>query len=284
MGRLALLLFLLSLLSSSIFAATKKSSLQDRNLKLWGTEFLWVTPSSVSNKEIERALSDLRKNSRAYDPDCLWTQDAKSKCEDSPLPKVTSELDALAASLKAETDGAFDVILEKEGKKFRDYGGLVQGYVLENLKKTPGKWSANFAGDFFVPEGAGDLREIYVGDWGMSGLPFAKVKMNSGWVIGSLAPENGSAIIDPATKSPKSKADFQKIVLFAKPEFNGSRLDAWSTALIIGGKPLLKKLRELKAYEGQWEYFYADSSNNLICSKNLKCKLFGSNRTIVTPW
>lgn len=281
MGRLALLLFLLSLLSSSIFAATKKSSLQDRNLKLWGTEFLWVTASSVSNKEIERALSDLRKNSRAYDPDCLWTQDTKSKCEDSPLPKVTSELDALAASLKAETDGAFDVILEKEGKKFRDYGGLVQGYVLENLKKTPGKWSANFAGDFFVPEGAGDLREIYVGDWGMDGLPFAKVEMKSGWLIGS---ELSPSIIDPTTKAPTPKSDFKKIVLFARPDFNGARLDAWSTALVVGGKPLLKKLKSLTAYEGQWEYFYADSSDNLICSKNLKCKLYGSNRMIVTPW
>lgn len=282
MGRLTLFISI-SIFSVSSFAAPKKVSLPDHRTALWGTDFKWISPSSSTKKQIEQSLADLKRNSRAYDPDCLWSKDSKDKCEKSPLPKVTAELDSLAESFKAETDGAFNVIIEKEGKKYRDYGGLVQGYVLDKFRKISGDWSANFAGDIFVDKKLSGARSLTIEDPEVEGLRLADVKMNSGWMFGSDSPKLGSKIADPKTGKP-AESEFHKIVLFAKPEFSGARLDAWSTSLIVGGKSLLKKLRDMKQFKGQWEYFYVDSRNQFICSKNLKCKLIGGDKTVVLPW
>ncbi len=275
--------FLLSLL---VLAAPAWSA-TPVTIDLWATKFTFLTSDKKTETQIKTEMNKFIASSRAYDPDCYYGTGKEKACGETPDKKTTDELDTLAASMKTETDSSFSVSREKDGKKYRDYGGFAQGFVLEKLKeKTKGPFAANFAGDILL---TGDLDKSFpliINDPEAEGLPFATVNMKRGWIIGSNAPEMGGAIVDPATGKLKQKSEFYKVVLFAKQDFSGARLDAWSTALIVGGKTLLKKLWDEKKYQGQWAWLTIDNQGNATCSDNLSCQLFNKTgaRTVNVNW
>lgn len=256
-------------------------------IDLWATKFTWTANDKKIDNAIAGEMKKVIASSRAYDPDCYYGAGKSGTCSANTDKKTTDELDSLSAALKSETNNAFSVEREKDGKKIRDFGGLAQGYVLEKLKsQVKGNWAANFAGDIFISGALSSPLPLIIEDHEAEGLPYASVSMNAGWIIGSEAPEAGSKIIDPVSGKFKEKSDFYKVVLFAKPEFSGARLDGWSTALIVGGKELLKKLWEDKAYAGQWAWLTIDNRGNGACSENLNCQLFNKtgSRTVTVNW
>lgn len=269
------------LLLSGISAAAPQS------IDLWATKFTWTSPDRKTESLIGSEMKKVIASSRAYDPDCFYGTGKEKTCGATPDKKLTDELDALSADLNKETMNAFSITREKDGKKFRDYGGIAQGYVLEKLKSlVKGNWAANFAGDILI---TGPLKEpvpLSIEDYEAEGLPFASVTMSQGWMLGSEAPEAGGRILDPSTGKFKEKSDFYKVVLFAKPDFSGARLDGWSTALIVGGKDLLNKLWENKTYKGQWAWLTIDNRGNATCSENINCQLFNKtgSRTVSINW
>lgn len=261
------------------------AAIPEKKIELWATSLSWMSKDKTALSALEKDVKKISSLSRAYDPDCYWVKDRSKTCDKNPDPKLTEELDSLAAKFKEETGGAFDVVRKVDGKSYREYGGMVQGYVIDKLKQNPGAWGVNFAGDIFVSKPLPELKPIVIDDWEVSGLPLAHVHMTSGWVIGSNSTENGSKIVDPKTGNLKKDSHFQKIVLFAKPEFSGARLDAWSTALIVGGRELLVKLRDLKEFEGQWGYIAVDNQDTIGCSSNLTCtKITDKGRLVEVPW
>ena len=272
---------LLLLSSLPALAALPKGSVD-----LWATKFTWMAKDKTSSAALRNEIKKIAANSRAFDPDCFYNQ-PKDKCTDNADAKTTAELDLLAAVLSKETNGAFNVNREKDGKTFRDFGGLAQGFIMEKMKPMmKGPWAGNFSGDMYISEKFPQSIPLIIADHEITDMRYATVTMSSGWLLGTSAPAYGSKVVDPATKKLKTDSDFAKIVLFAKPEFSGARLDAWSTALIVGGKDLLKKLWENKDYEGKWAYMYIDAKNRPTCSRNLQCNLLTKDgvRTVAVPW
>lgn len=273
--------------SSFLILMSGISSAAPQTIDLWATKFTWSSPDKKTEASIGNEMKKVVTTSRAYDPDCFYGTGKEKTCGATPDKKLTEELDALSAALNTETNKAFSVIREKEGKKYRDFGGLAQGFVLEKLKaQVKGNWFANFAGDILITGPLPSPLPLIIEDYEAEGLPYANVSMSQGWLLGSEAPEAGADIIDPATGKLKEKSDFYKVVLFAKPDFSGARLDGWSTALIVGGKELLKKLWEDKAYQGQWAWLTIDNRGNGACSENINCQLFNKtgSRTVSVNW
>lgn len=259
----------------------------DGILDLFGTKVVYVGETPGVQSQIGEELKKISKLSPAYDPDCFYVP--KGRPCDRPktaLPE-TLALDKTAEEMKKETDGAFDVVRTVESAPKRDFGGFAQGYVLDQIRaKVKGNYAINFAGDIFVSGPMKSPRPLSIDTPFLDGAPFTSVKMNSGWIIGSVSPKAGSEIVNPKTGKEVENADFVKVVLFAKPEFSGARLDAWSTSLIVGGRKLLEKLWEKKEYQGQWAWMYFESMDKAFCSPNIDCELkLGPGLNQVTlPW
>ncbi len=275
-------LFVFALVSIPFIA---EAAIPEKSMDLWGTKMTWAADTANTVSAIEGEMKKTISLSRAYDPDCFYGTKAK-ECETNPDAKLTTELTTLSEELKKELGSSFDVNRSKDGKTFRDFGGMAQGYVLGNLKSNvKGAWTANFGGDILVSAPMKTPVPLVINDYEIEGLRYADVQMKSGWLLGSTTAAYGSKVVDPSTGKLKGKGDFKKIVLLAKPEFSGARLDAWSTGIIVGGRELLNKLWNDKTYQGSWAYFYVDADNNPFCSTNLKCNLYNKNgRTIVAPW
>lgn len=262
------------------------AAVPDKAISLWGTKFSWIGNDKSVAQLVEKEISTVKSQSRAYDPDCFYLPKDKT-CDKNPNEKLTEDLSQFAQKLSEETNGSFSVNRERDGKKFRDFGGIAQGYVMDRIRETVKTgWAGNFSGDIYLSPALNQKKPLQIDDPEVRGLQYAEVMMSSGWLLGSTPARFGSKIVDPKTGKPVLSSEFNKIVLFAKPEFSGARLDAWSTALIIGGKELLNKLWVMKEYEGQWAYLFIDANDKPLCSSNLKCSLLNKSglRSVVVPW
>lgn len=250
-------------------------SAQDSEIKVknstevFGTTFTWYAENEESDKKISELIEKVKAETPAYDPDCYYSK--KSPCAVKPT-EATQELDKLSAEYKKETAGAFDVTAKVEKLSQRDYGGVAQGFVIDKMKQNlKGNYLIDFANDFYLSADFKGSPQLAVGLPDLDNVLYAKVIMKSGWMLGSSASPK-MRVPEAYAKNKKNK-DFKKIVLFAKPDFSGARLDAWSTALIVGGKKLLNQLERINAYKDQWAYVYFDNKNQATCSRSLKCKL-----------
>lgn len=247
------------------------SAHSDTSYSLFGTDLVLRTSAPKDEAAIGRVIKDVKANTQAFDPDCYYSP-KEGACPAAKQHALSKDLDALSAKMKAETNGNFDVFRNVGDKKMRDYGGLIQGYLIDELKKTAtAPFAVNFAGDIFISPGVKNAPSLSVEDALVKGVKLATVSMGSGWMLGSVSPLGGSKIVDPATGNEIEKPDFHKVLLFAKPEFSGARLDAWSTALIVGGRKLLDQLYSISEFKGQWGYMIVDNQERPFCSPNLVC-------------
>lgn len=244
-----------------------------------------------NEKKIEKSLEETVKKmsslySESWDPDCLWRPLKQKTCSQVKDPKQTESIETFAKLMKQETSGYFDVeFKDKDGKRKRDFGGISQGFFIEELaQQIKGQWVADFAGDIYFTGGFVPKKLFFISEPLDERLNYAKVSMKSGWMMSSAGKGLNVKIRNPIKQ--KSQEDFQKIVLFGKKEMSGARLDAWTTALIAGGKELLEKLWALEGYKGQWAYLYFDRKGSVSCSSNVTCLLDQSvaQREIRLSW
>ncbi len=283
----ALMSLLLVLLFFSCSPSTKEFY-KIHKLELFGVQFIWQTYSENSEELISKKLNNIEKIRDLFDPDCLYRPIENDQCISSYLNhELFKTLVQLCEEVHLETKGAFNVVRLKANKSYRDYGGVSQGFVLNLLKDVLDEsWSADFAGDIFLAKSTENTHPVLsISDPEINSLKIANVTMKTGWMLGSSSPKHGGKIFDPASGE-LADPDFRRIVLFAKPLFDGGRLDAWSTALIVGGSELLKHLWSLEKYKTTWAYAYVTKDGNLICSDNLKCVLDKKTKVmnITAPW
>ncbi len=271
-------ILLVCLFAVQTFAAPTKSI--EEKFDLFGAKLLIETRDKKLMKEIGNYIKENQKRYQSsLDPDCYYKELGNKQCGSMQPPESTLNL---INEISKETKQNFKLEVAVGDKNKRDFGGVAEGLVLDELaQKFPKNWLGNFTGDIFVaPEGQ-PPGPLFVADGTFPTVPFAKVNMESGWMLGSSSPDVGGKVRD--TKNQVN--DFERIILFANPEFSGARLNGWSVALIAGGKPLLTHLRSLKEYKGQWSYMYFDSEGEVTCAPDIKCDFKdGKNRTVDVKW
>lgn len=274
---LAISCILLAVSCSSHYFTSSENSKQDRYL--FGVPFRSEAPSEEKVLEIDKKISELEPIYReVLDPDCRWRSSVNGKCPQN-YEKEVHFIEHKAKKLKEETLGYFDI--HHQGK--RDLDGLSEGHILELLKQdiTP-PWLINFAGDLFFTGGFEPDYPMTISDPLHSQLTFAVVQMDSGWMTAGTSRMLGAQVRNPKTQK-VWREDFQMIVLFASPSFDGTRLDVWSTAIMAGGRKLLKHLWSNE--NKNWAYLYFDNKGEPYCSDNLKCLWNEQPRkVIVPPW
>jgi hypothetical protein len=152
----------------------------EKSEQLFGTTISWKTDDQKVSEEISQSLQTIiKKEQAAYDPDCFYRPTKEGVCTtDEAIKSITTELDKLSAEYKQETAGNFDITAQKENKKYRDYGGMAQGYVLEVLsKKVKNGWSSNFSGDIYIAPKATVSEKLLIADPEFEDIPVAEVKM-----------------------------------------------------------------------------------------------------------
>lgn len=273
---------LLKTLFLLVFGATSFAADETKPIthKLFGVGFRIQAENPKLAKEINVYIK-ARTNfyQAAFDPDCFYKNLGNKSCG---AEKPTPELTALIEKIRTETRQKFQLEVETKvdgnSVKSRDYGGIAQGAVLEELaRKFPEKWYGNFAGDIYISPNFKADSPVYISESILPDVPYAVVDMNGGWISSSVSPENGGKVRDAKKKT----FDFDKIVLLANPSFNGARLDAWSTALVEGGVDLLRHLKGLKEFQGQWTYLYFDNKGKIVCSAELTCELADASKRVV---
>ncbi len=267
-------------LSPSIFGANQYT--------MFGVTVNWDAETSEKATAIQAALSQMNKEGREYfDPDCRWRSPLPSGICENHFTAKTAELDRLAQSFRQETLGYFDVLYEKKKNPKRDFGGLWEGFVLDSLKvNIPGRWVVDVAGDILVRDSSVTKTSIVISDPVFDSVPYATVKLKSGYINTSVSSRLGSKVITPEDVSDKasSEGEILKIVIFASDDLSGARAHAWATGVIAGGEKVLKHLRTLKQYEGKWGYFYFHPDGTPVCSGNLQCQLDGPDRKILAQF
>jgi hypothetical protein len=216
-------------------------------IELFGVDLRIETPSQAPREEAATWLKQMSTSfSRALDPDCLW-RDYHKAC--SPLNAqellLLKDAETKAASYFNETGKVFDI---KTEKRKRDFAGLSQGWVLDLLKsKLPDNFLADFSGDIYFTGGFTPVKQLTIGDPLSPSLTYAEVLMpEGGWMIASTGKNHGGQIRE------KKNPDLAYVVLFARKDFSGSRLDAWATSLVAGGSETLSKILTLKDFKDQW--------------------------------
>ena len=250
---------------------------------IFGVSMRWESPSDETMTQLEAKIRQKHDAyTRSWDPDCIWRKKKNNLCEAAPLPE-TLAIEKLAVEMREETEGYFDADkVEKNKPRRRDFSGLSQGLFIDELKKElPGKWVVDFAGDIYFSGGFTPSRPFTIADPLNEYATFAKVQWKSGWMVSSSSRRLGQNVWNPKAISGNWSEDFQRVVLFAHPEFNGYRLDAWSTALIPGGAKLLKKLWADPKYRGKWAYLYFDKDGAAHCSENLECDFKNASNRII---
>lgn len=256
-------------------------------VEVWGTTLRWHTVDPATARLLEQQLPLLLDElSLAFDPDCIW-RDASDGCV-NPAAKRTEVLEGIAKQLSAETLGFFDIHRDLDGAAKRDFAGLARGYVLTEMVRVQGAgWVGDFGGDVYLSPGFALEDALTIADPETQDVPFARVHMSGGWMLASSSRELGATVWNPHPSGDASdewKEDFQRVVLFAHPDFEGTRLDAWSTALIPGGQALLDHLWGLEVYRDQWAWLVFDHLGDPHCSPNLECD-FGADPGVVrVPW
>ena len=231
------------------------------SLNIWGTQL--TIKDYHSNKEkiyLEKLSLLIKDNEKKLDPDCFYQENSRCKTNDS-----NSEIDNIASLMKKETMGHFDVSYSG----VRDFGGIAQGFILEKFKKRHLNKDDDLLVDFgkdFLLTGK-SKKKITLSEPTMPLLPFGSIVIQDGSILSSWSKAYGGKYHS------KQDSDFVFVVLKGELDFSITRLDAWSSALILGGKALLKHLTSKKEYLNKWKYVYLDrKSNQLVCSKSVLCK------------
>lgn len=221
------------------------------------------------------------------DPDCLWRAKKDKLCEFHKEYEAEKQaLDHLSNIIYQETNGFFSVAIKGHKK---DYSGLSQGYFIEQVKKTVREpWLIDFSGDIYLSKDMKPDKSLGIRDPLNSFLRYASVHMKSGWMIGAGGPSLGVKLLDPSTGRPPVKNDFNFIVIFAKPEMNGARVDAWATAIMVGGERVLKYIQSLTKYKGEWGYLLFTKNGAIKTSENIIIREPNSKnpqeRWVIIPW
>ncbi len=275
-------------LASLFFLGHVASAAEFRSeIEIFGATFHWNALNSETNARMLPLIKQ-RANvlSQAWDPDCYYRAQGLACTTDPNHKSELKAIKAFALIMKEETQGLFDPYTEKRGKKYLDLGGIAQGFFLETLaQQSRDSWQANFAGDIFVAKNISSPVTFELTDPSdEDGKIFAHVSLKGGgWIF-----QGSGSKISPEMRHPfqkKWKEDFQKIVLFAPPDFHGGRLDAWDTALIAGGRALLDKLWKDPRFKGKWAYVWIDPTGRSECSPNIVCRLAPqSRREILVNW
>lgn len=252
---------------------------------LFGVRFRIYSPAPGAQKAMREYLEAERKNlSEALDPDCYYRKAVNGICSAPADLKSLAEVSAESERAKSESLGAFEV-RDRSKRNKRDFGGICQGYVVERLRHLyPQPFVADFAGDIFFSGGFETPQKITINEAFYPAVAYAEVRMSAGWLFSSEAPVYGEAIREPRSGQPTKQHEIRKIVLFGSPQMDGARLDAWSTAIIAGGLPVLRHLKGLSAFEGQWAYLYFDKDDKVHCSEGLDCRLDQQPRLVSPPW
>ncbi len=253
--------------------------------QVFGCSLRWEALNPYTLNGLTRIVDQVETEyTISHDPDCIWRPQKNNKCENQ-WPEQTKEVESLAEVVKAETLGYFDVkMVGKTGTSQRDFGGISQGFVLEKMyQKFKGPWLGDFSGDIFLTGGFTPSKSLTITDPLIDRGTYATVKMHSGWMLSSSSKLVGAKMRNPV--DPNQKEEYLRIVVFAKKEFNGGRLDAWKTGIQVGGHKVLDYLWSLPTYRGQWAYMYFGVNGDVKCSPNLKCNLKNpDNRLVTTLW
>ena len=272
--------FFIFLILSLISCSHQKHYFQSK--KVFGVPWRLESPRSDTFNRISQKAENLEEVFKyAMDPDCRWIKPIAGKCL-NPQEDQTKKLEELAQILKVETLNFYDI--RHSGK--RDFDGLSQGYFLESIKEDEhDPWLIDFAGDIYFNGGFTPQKTFSIADPLNEKVSFAKVAFtHGGFMIASSSRLLGANMYNPVSANKKWQEDFQKIVLFGDTHFNGARLDAWATALIVGGERLLNHLWKLERYKGMWGYLYFNKNGEAICSENLKCDFEKSERLVEVPF
>lgn len=246
--------------------------------RLFATTLRWEAADVATASALKKRISEFSRYETALDPDCYYRPLRDGNCPPHRDPAALERISRLAAELREETGGVFEVATERAGRPARDFGGIAQGFVLEELARAvPGAWYANFSGDVFLTGGIAPPRPLRIVDpvWGT--IPYAEVRVERGWMIAS----GGRAL---GTELRRASARTRLVVLFAEPGFDGARLDAWATAVAAGGRAMLERLLALKRHRGRWAYLIFEGDAPPFCSPEISCHLSGEDRRIVVDW
>lgn len=250
-----------------------------------GIKTQWESSDDIVSASLKTQIETIAKNGKyIYDPNCLWRKLENDICH-NPFPEKSADLIAKAKLFHKETLGFFNAW--KSLKKKWDFGGIWQGHALDQLiHNVPGNWIVDFSGDVFVTDASEFDSTFEISDYIVDIFPYADVKIINGFMIASTSARIGGSIYYQNKKTQSSTDnpnEVLKIVLFADKNFSGTRLDAWATGVIAGGKKILAHLWELKEFKNQWAYFYFDLEGNAHCSTNIKCQLTENPKTITVP-
>ena len=252
----------MSLLASSAEALIPK---EIQSAAVFGVKLYWHSSDAETLKFLSKEIKEKSiRYQTSWDPDCFYRPLISQSCPKSTRPGDLDEISHLSKQVKYETDGFFDIYRLKDGVTKRDFGGIAQAFFLEVLKQKVRKpWFANFAGDIYQSPFYSQLSgPIEIAEPLAPKVRFAKVILKfGGWAVFSEA--GGS----------NPKPDFRQVVLFAEPNFNGGRLDAWATTIVRGGRKYLEKLWANATFTEKWAYLYFGSRGEVICSPNIECQL-----------
>ncbi len=242
--------------------------------QLFGAPIKWTADKKEST-QIKKFLDNNKKSLQGtFDPDCVYKKLGNKYCGKNINKGILSGIERLSKELAKETDGAFSHIIQNK----RDFAAVSQGYILDMLKtQTKGKSSFDFSGDIYFSNKSKKKVNLTVMDSIHPGIPFAKVEMNDGWMITSA--------LSNRTRHKKNIKSFdmvKRVVLFGSKNIEGARLDAWSTAIIAGGLPVIRKLRKNKKYNNLWGYMYFDMKDKAVCSPNINCNFIDKNKRLIT--
>jgi hypothetical protein len=252
---------------------------------VFGVSLQWFTPHKETLDKITKQVEKLEHiYTDAMDPDCLWRK-SKTICINSQSVE-TKKLDLLAKEFKRETLGYFDVHNLKGKKTYRDFSGLSQGLFIDKLRTSiEDAMVVDFAGDIFMSGPFNEAPRLSIADPALPESSFAAVNMSAGWMLAATSRDLGAHMWNhKVTRGQKWREDFVRVVLFANPNFQGARLDAWSTALVVGGEKLLEHLWKQKKYQGQWAYLVFDRKITPRCSPNISCRFDIRPRVIEVRW
>lgn len=260
----------------SVFLAMALAFAAQNSIKLFGVElYIDSSNSQLAQEVLQEVRNNLNHYSNFYDPDCYYKKMSNQTCVIKP---IDNDLKSFLNEIEIETKQHFSPYTKSENAKKMDLGGMAQGHVLNQLaQKFPKGWYANFAGDIFIAPDTKTKDLTFITDPLAPNLPYAAVDMSAGWITSSTA----SHIVNSVRNEVSEKNDFDKIILFASPHFNGARLDAWDTALMHGGIDLLRHLLSLKKYQNQWSYLYFQSNGKVVCASNLDCQFKDPKKRIV---
>jgi hypothetical protein len=276
-------IFAIGLLSVLNLTEAGASIQRAQSLEVFGAPLRWFsTDDGAFANSIQSKASEL---SSALDPDCKYREVQGGVCV-RPSSPFTPKYQVLAQKIEKETSGAFRARLKMSDREVIDLGELSQGALLEEVARSGKKpWFAEFAGDVFISPGQTSRVPLGISNPLYPSVIYANVEMGAGWVFGASGPDLGAEVLDPRTGEPLTRSDFARVILLGHPSMNGARLDAWASALVVGGKDLLKKLWGSNEFRGKWAWIYFTPTWKIACSPNLVCDFADpSQRRIKVSW